>query len=87
MKNTIDTTAKSTQALSPSRDEQLDLSFAASGYRRPACGRRQILRSRAQGWFDLMRRVVDNAVEWKPASLARPEQTALTFATANARRP
>jgi hypothetical protein len=58
-------------------DPQLHLSFVTSTCRRRARGRAQILRSRAQGWFDLMRRVVDNAVEWKPAPPARAEQTAL----------
>jgi hypothetical protein len=85
MKNTIKLAAQSTSTqvlpasafgLCPSPGQQLDLSFAGGGCRRPAHGRRQILRSRAQGWFDLMRRVVDNAVEWKPVPLARPEQTA-----------
>jgi hypothetical protein len=58
-------------------DPQLHLGFVTGTCRRPAFGRGQILRSRAQGWFDLMRRVVDNAVEWKPVPPARPEQTAL----------
>jgi hypothetical protein len=78
MKNTIDTTdhrTSSVQQFGIENGQQL-LSFAAGTCPRSASGRRQILRSRAQGWFDLMRRVVDNAVEWKPAPVARPEQTA-----------
>jgi hypothetical protein len=39
--------------------------------------RRQVLRSRAAWWFQQMRRTVDAAMEWKPASLPRPEQTTL----------
>jgi hypothetical protein len=39
--------------------------------------RRQVLRSRAAWWFQQMRRTVDAAIEWKPAPLPRPEQTAL----------
>jgi len=87
MKNTIDTTvgsAVSRMAFEADDDpahvhhgQQLDLSFATGTGRRLVYGRGQILRARAQGWFDLMRRVVDNAVEWKPAPPAPPEQTAL----------
>jgi hypothetical protein len=87
MKNTIDTAVRTAtsreecvgqNSQSPiPHDRQLDLSFVGGTCRRPAFGRSQILRARAQGWFDLMRRVVDNAVEWKPAPAGRPEQTAL----------
>ncbi|MCI0747042.1 MAG: hypothetical protein L0Y58_16685 [Verrucomicrobia subdivision 3 bacterium] len=57
------------QRLSGSNGRQLDLGFRARP--RP---RQQLLRSRAKFWFDQMRRVVDAAVEWKPAPLPRPEQ-------------
>jgi hypothetical protein len=30
--------------------------------------------SRAQWWFEQMRRVVDHAINWQPAPPARPEQ-------------
>lgn len=30
--------------------------------------------SRAQWWFQQMRQVVDQALEWQPASAGRPEQ-------------
>ena len=35
--------------------------------------------NRAQWWFTQMRRVVDLAMEWKPAPTARPEQVYLTL--------
>ena len=56
---------------------QLSLSFLASSRLSAAFRRQQMLRSRAQHWFGIMRRVVDSAVEWKPAPPARPEQTSL----------
>lgn len=57
--------------------QQLNLSFLAGSRPSAAFRRRQILRSRAQYWFGIIYRVVDNAVEWKPAPPPRPEQTAL----------
>ena len=43
--------------------------------------RHQIARSRAAWWFGQMRKAVNAAVEWKPAPLARPEQTYITLNT------
>jgi hypothetical protein len=57
--------------------QQLSLSFLGSCRPSAAFRRHQMLRSRAQHWFGIMRRVVDSAVEWKPAPRARPEQTSL----------
>ena len=57
--------------------QQLSLSFLGSFRHSAAFRRQQMLRSRAQHWFGIMRRVVDSAVEWKPVPLARPEQTSL----------
>jgi hypothetical protein len=42
-------------------------------------GRRNRRRQRAQWWFGQMRRVVDAALEWRPAPEARPEQVYLTL--------
>jgi len=57
--------------------QQLSLAFLGRAGLSAAFRRQQMLRSRAQHWFGIMRRVVDSAVEWKPAPLARPEQTSL----------
>lgn len=77
MKNRIDTTDQ-IQALRPGGEQQqLDLSFLGGCRTSPAFRRRQRLAAHAKGWFDLMRRVVDCAVEWKPAPPPRAEQTAL----------
>ena len=57
--------------------QQLSLSFLGSSRRSAGFRRQQMLRSRAQHWFGIMRRVVDSAVEWKAAPPARPEQTSL----------
>jgi hypothetical protein len=41
------------------------------------CGsvrRHERRQTRAQWWFDRMRRVVDRATDWRPAPPARPEQ-------------
>jgi hypothetical protein len=43
--------------------------------------RHQVARSRAAWWFGQMRKAVNAAVEWKPAPLARPEQTYITLNT------
>jgi len=80
MKNVINPAAE-TEVANPGstvqNGQQLSLSFLG-GFRPSAAFRRhQMLRSRAQHWFGIMRRVVDSAVEWKPAPLARPEQTSL----------
>ena len=40
----------------------------------PSCQRRQRRRSRAQWWFQRMRRAVDRALDWKPAPEPRPVQ-------------
>ena len=36
-----------------------------------------MLRSRANWWFQQMRRAVNSAVEWRPSPPARPEQRTL----------
>jgi hypothetical protein len=43
--------------------------------------RHQVARSRAAWWFGQMRKAVNAAVEWKPAPVARPEQTYITLNT------
>jgi hypothetical protein len=40
---------------------------------------RQKRRQRAQWWFGQMRQVVDAAMEWRPGTIARPEQVYLTL--------
>jgi len=40
----------------------------------PSRRRRQERRRRANWWFDRMREVVNNALEWHSAPPARPEQ-------------
>ena len=84
MKNMSEMTAPADKILPPARRTrpghpgQLDLwSGGVSGCARPGQRRRQALRSRAAWWFRTMRLVVDNAVEWKPAPLPKPEQETL----------
>jgi hypothetical protein len=87
MNNTIDTAAQTwtftdisrPQSPEPNFDagQQLSLCFGAPFRHRRRTRRQQILQSQAAFWFGTMRRIVDNAVEWKPAPLARREQPAL----------
>lgn len=80
MKNMINVAAE-TEVPNPEstiqNGQQLSLSFLGASRPSAAFRRHQMLRSRAQHWFGIMRHVVDSAVEWKPAPLARPEQTSL----------
>jgi len=58
--------------------EQLEMSFKASiRCRQEARGRQR--RSRAQGWFNRMRAVVDNALDQNPAPPPGAEQGYLTL--------
>jgi hypothetical protein len=54
-------------------NEQMELGF---GNPRPcpSLNRRQRRLSRAQWWFQRMRRAVDRAFDWQPVPPARPEQ-------------
>lgn len=52
-------------------DAQLEMSFGSTGEQ---LTRRQRRLNRAQWWFQRMRQMVDRAVDWQPAPLARPEQ-------------
>ncbi len=51
--------------------DQMEMSFDRGLPRAP---RRQRRLTRAQGWFQRMRRVVDRALDWQPVPTARPEQ-------------
>jgi hypothetical protein len=56
---------------------QMELTLANAT---PACRRaprRQRRLPSAGWWFDQMRKAVDEAIEWQPAPVARPEQTQL----------
>lgn len=81
MKEIIETTADDRMQNAECRIEkngrQLSLGFTSATRPRPGYRRQQMLRARAQSWFDTMRRIVDSAVEWKPTPPARPEQSAL----------
>ena len=56
--------------------EQLEMSFNGSTKNHPTLPAPS-RRSRAKWWFHQMRMIVDTALDWKPASSARPEQTYL----------
>ena len=60
-------------------DQQLEIGFKAQ-----ACHRRQNRRSsrlsRARWWFSQMRRVVDDAIEWRPVPSVPPQQIHLPLA-------
>jgi hypothetical protein len=82
MKNINTTTAGSSiqnpQPTIQNHRGQLDLSFNGLAHGdRPGYRRRQMLRSRATWWFQQMRRAVDSAIEWRPATPPRPEQSTL----------
>jgi hypothetical protein len=57
----------------------MELSLDAKTLRAARQGRRQ-RRQRAQWWFGQMRRVVDAALEWRPAPPARPAQVYFALA-------
>jgi len=57
--------------------QQLEMSFDASASFRPRIRPRR--QSRAQWWFDRMRDVVDQALDWRPAPTPRPEQIQLAL--------
>jgi hypothetical protein len=53
---------------------QMELGLDSKTALRAAAARRQNRLQRAQWWFKQMRRVVNNAMDWPPASNGRPEQ-------------
>jgi hypothetical protein len=53
--------------------QQLEMTFEGANQSSPPA-RRQRRQSRAQWWFAQMRRVVNQAFDWKPVPAARPEQ-------------
>jgi hypothetical protein len=59
--------------MNTNRIDQMELSLTGKAARR-ARQARQNRRRRAQWWFARMRKVVDSAMEWRPAPPARPEQ-------------
>jgi len=58
---------------------QLEITLPIAACRRPGNYRQRRV-SRARWWFNQMRRVVDEAMEWTPAPATRPEQTRLPLA-------
>ena len=59
--------------------QQLEITLPTAACRRPGNYRQRRV-SRARWWFNQMRRVVDEAIEWAPAPAARPEQPQLPLA-------
>jgi hypothetical protein len=61
------------------RKQQIEITLTVprSGRQTPTQPRRTV---RARWWFSQMRRVVDDAREWKPASTISPEQIHLPLA-------
>ena len=59
----------------------LDLNRKSPIQNRKLNRRHQVARTRAAWWFGQMRKAVNAAVEWKPAPLARPEQTYIPLGT------
>jgi len=57
----------------------MELRLDARTYRAARQARRR-RRQRAQWWFGQMRRVVDAAMEWRPAPPSRPAQVYLELA-------
>jgi len=57
---------------------QMELRLNAKAARSGRATRRS-RRQRARWWFTQMRRVVDTAMEWRPAPPARPEQVYMTL--------
>jgi hypothetical protein len=60
------------------KNQQLEITLKASTLRRSRSFRRRRM-PRASWWFQQMRQVVDQAIEWKP-SATHPEQTQLLLA-------
>ncbi len=56
--------------------QQLEISLLAGPCGRPRAARK-VRPIRAQWWFERMHRVVDAAIEWKPASAPAPGQASL----------
>ncbi len=54
-------------------DRQMELGFGNARDCYSATPRQRRL-SRANWWFERMRRVVERALDWQPAALPRPEQ-------------
>jgi hypothetical protein len=59
--------------------QQLEMAFEGAG-KLSWSERRQRRQSRAQWWFAQMRRVVNQALDWKPVPAARAEQGYLGLA-------
>ncbi|PYI87778.1 MAG: hypothetical protein DME26_05080 [Verrucomicrobia bacterium] len=57
---------------------QLEIDLNGLSGHRPLLRRRRRL-SRARWWFNQMHAVVDRALDWKPASPGRPEQTYISL--------
>jgi hypothetical protein len=57
-------------------NQQLEISLQATACRRRGNYRQRRV-SRARWWFNQMRRVVDQAIDWAPAPVARSEQSKL----------
>ena len=55
-------------------NEQMELGLG-KGRVCPSVNRRQRRLSRANWWFERMRRVVDEVFDWQPVPPPRPEQT------------
>jgi hypothetical protein len=60
------------------KNQQLEILLKAPTARRTRTFRQRRM-ARAGWWFQQMRQVVDQAIEWKP-SVTRPEQTQLLLA-------
>jgi len=60
------------------KNQQLEISLKSSACRRPMPLRQRRV-ARARWWFSQMRRAVDEAIEWKPAS-PQANQTRLPLA-------
>jgi hypothetical protein len=59
--------------------DQLELGLDKGLFLCPPAQQKQHRTQRAQWWFRQMRRVVNMAIEWRPAPPARPEQAYLTM--------
>jgi hypothetical protein len=60
------------------RIDQMELTLTGKPMRRSRQAR-QNRRQRAQWWFARMRQVVEGAMEWRPAPVARPEQVYMSL--------
>jgi hypothetical protein len=59
--------------------QQLEMTFEGAG-KSSSLDRRQRRQNRAHWWFAQMRRVVNQALDWKPVPAARAEQGYLSLA-------